>query len=410
MIVGKKTTLDEQCLFINGGAWNQDEYAESGVPVVQVTNMQKGTVVWEQVKYLPTSSLDRYSQNILEVHDLVIATVGSHPTQPNSVVGRATVIPDYAAGALLNQNAVCIRPKDQNLDKRYLGYLGKSAELHNYIISVARGAANQVRLAIGALKQFEFILPPLDTQRHIADILSAYDDLIENNRRRMALLEDAARQLYREWFVRLRFPGHEHTRITDGVPEGWDRSTAFSAMEVLSGGTPRTTVSDYWDGDLPFYTPKDATDTSYVIRTERSITELGLKNCSSRLYSTHTVFISARGTVGKLNLAARPMAMSQSCYALIGKEYVSQLFLFCALKEAIEYFKQHAVGAVFDAIVVDTFKLIPFTAPDVKLIRLFEDAVAPMFCQIANLMEQNEKLRTVRDLLLPRLMSQDIAI
>lgn len=260
------------------------------------------------------------------------------------------------------------------------------------------------------LHELKLRYPIGEVQARIATTLSAYDDLIENNRRRMALLEDAARQLYREWFVRLRFPGHEHTRITDGVPEGWDRSTAFSAMEVLSGGTPRTTVSDYWDGDLPFYTPKDATDTSYVIRTERSITELGLKNCSSRLYSTHTVFISARGTVGKLNLAARPMAMSQSCYALIGKEYVSQLFLFCALKEAIEYFKQHAVGAVFDAIVVDTFKLIPFTAPDVKLIRLFEDAVAPMFCQIANLMEQNEKLRTVRDLLLPRLMSQDIAI
>jgi type I restriction enzyme S subunit len=104
------------------------------------------------------------------------------------------------------------------------------------------------------------------------------------------------------------------------------------------------------------------------------------------------------------------MAMSQSCYALIGKGHVSQLFLFCALKEAIEHFKQHAVGAVFDAIVVDTFKLIPFTLPHEKMVRLFEDAVAPMFGQIANLMEQNEKLRTARDLLLPRLMSGEIAV
>jgi len=226
----------------------------------------------------------------------------------------------------------------------------------------------------------------------------------------MALLEEAARQLYREWFVRLRFPGHEHTRITDGVPEGWEKTTAHAAMDVLSGGTPKTTVSDYWDGDIPFYTPKDATESCYVLDTERSITELGLNNCNSRLYASDTVFISARGTVGKLNLASRPMAMSQSCYALLGKGHLSQLFLFCALREAIEHFKQHAVGAVFDAIVVDTFKLITFTVPDEKKVRLFEETITPMCRQVANVMEQNQKLRAARDLLLPRLMSGEIAV
>ena len=104
------------------------------------------------------------------------------------------------------------------------------------------------------------------------------------------------------------------------------------------------------------------------------------------------------------------MAMSQSCYALVGRGHVSQLFLFCALQEAIEYFKQHAVGAVFDVIVVDTFKLIPFTVPDERTVRLFADAVTPMLCQITKLMEQNEKLRSARDLLLPRLMSGEIAV
>jgi type I restriction enzyme S subunit len=106
----------------------------------------------------------------------------------------------------------------------------------------------------------------------------------------MGLLEEAARQLYREWFVRLRFPGHEHTRISDGVPHGWEKTTAISAMEVLSGGTPKTSVPDYWDGDIPFYTPKDATDACFVLDTERSITELGLKNCNSRRYAPDTVF------------------------------------------------------------------------------------------------------------------------
>jgi type I restriction enzyme, S subunit len=104
------------------------------------------------------------------------------------------------------------------------------------------------------------------------------------------------------------------------------------------------------------------------------------------------------------------MAMSQSCYALLGKGHVSQLFLFCALKETIEHFKQHAVGAVFNAIVVDTFKLIPFTVPDEKRVRLFEETVTPMFRQVANLMEQNQKLRAARDLLLPRLMNGEVTV
>lgn len=247
-------------------------------------------------------------------------------------------------------------------------------------------------------------------QETIASILAAYDDLIENNRRRIRLLEQSARVLYEEWFVRLRFPGHENATVVDGLPEGWEVATAHSVMDVLGGGTPRTTVSDYWGGEIPFYTPKDASDTAYVLRTERAITAAGLKNCNSRLYEMNTLFISARGTVGKLHLASRPMAMSQSCYALIGKGYVSQFFLYCALREAIEHLRQHAVGAVFDAIVVDTFKLIPFVVPDEKRVRLFDEATAPMFRQVAKLMEQYEKLRASRDLLLPRLMNGEILV
>jgi len=255
----------------------------------------------------------------------------------------------------------------------------------------------------------QFFYPALQIQTKIANILSAYDDLIENNRRRMVLLEEAARQLYREWFVRLRFPGHEHTRITNGVPEGWRKATTFDAMQVMSGGTPKTTTSDFWDGEIPFYTPKDSVTECYVLDTEKHLTELGLNNCNSKLYPKDTVFITARGTVGNLNLAQRPMAMNQSCYALAGREEIPQKFLFCALREAIQQFQQHAVGAVFDAIIVDTFKLIPFVIPNPKLVRSFEENIEPMFRHIENLLQQNQKLKAARDLLLPRLMSGDLA-
>lgn len=252
--------------------------------------------------------------------------------------------------------------------------------------------------------------PPLSEQSRIASILSAYDDLIENNRRRMKLLEEAARQLYREWFVRLRFPGHERVKIKDGLPEGWERKTAYDAVEILSGGTPKTTSPDFWDGEIPFYTPKDAVPGVWVTGCERTITEAGLNNCNSRLYPKGTVFISARGTVGKLNMAQQPMAMSQSCYALVGMNSISQPFVFFAMLEGVEALRQQAVGAVFDAIIVDTFKRIPFVVPDARMRGLFDEMADPILAQVENLTLQSQKLRAARDLLLPKLMSGEVAV
>ncbi len=248
------------------------------------------------------------------------------------------------------------------------------------------------------------------TQDRIIEVLSAYDELIENNRRRIQLLEQAARLLYKEWFVRLRFPGHEHVKVVDGIPEGWVKKTAIEVMDVLSGGTPRTNNVAYWDGDIPFYTPKDSISYAYVFETEKSITEEGLKNCNSKLYGKDTIFITARGTVGKINLAQRPMAMNQSCYALIAKTPLNQHFMYFSLDEAIEQFRSRAVGAVFDAITVDTFKIIPFVIPSKNIIDLFTESVFPILSQIDILSHQKRNLTKARDLLLPRLMNGEIAI
>lgn len=253
--------------------------------------------------------------------------------------------------------------------------------------------------------------PGVEIHNAIAGILSNYDDLIENNRRRIQLLEKSARLFYKEWFVHLRFPGHEHVKIIDGVPEGWEKSTAFEVMDILSGGTPKTSISEYWDGDIPFFTPKDTSDAPYVYETEKTLTKTGLEKCNSNLYKKDTIFITARGTVGKIKLAQVPMAMNQSCYALIAKDDdISQLFLYCSLVETIDQFKSRAVGAVFDAIIRDTFKLIPFVVPDKTIISEFTETIVPIFRQIDNLIKQNQKLQQARDILLPRLMNGEITV
>lgn len=247
-------------------------------------------------------------------------------------------------------------------------------------------------------------------QKAIAEILSTYDDLIENNRRRIKLLEQSARLLYKEWFIHLRYPGHEHVKIKDGIPEVWGETTAFDVMDVLSGGTPKTKVPGYWGGNIPFFTPKDALDYAYVFETEKTVTEDGLRNCNSKLYPKDTVFITARGTVGKINLAQTAMAMNQSCYALVAKSPLNQHYLYFALVDAVDQFRSRAVGAVFDAIIRDTFKLIPFIVPDEKLITMFSEYVEPILNQIEVVSGQTRKLVDAHNLLLPSLMNGEVAV
>jgi type I restriction enzyme, S subunit len=250
-------------------------------------------------------------------------------------------------------------------------------------------------------------LPSIQMQQKIATILSAYGDLIEINLKRIKLLEEMAQITYDEWFVRLKFPGYETTPMDSetGLPLVWEKTTCFDLMDVLSGGTPKTDVAEYWDGNIKFFTPKDAANCVYTLQTEKTITELGLKKCNSKLYPKNTIFITARGTVGKLNLAREAMAMNQSCYALIAKNGLSQLFLFCALNNAIGAFKGAANGGVFDAIVVDTFRYISIIKPDEELIEQFDSIIKPIFEQVDNLIKQNRLLKEARDILLPRLMT-----
>lgn len=223
------------------------------------------------------------------------------------------------------------------------------------------------------------------------------------------MLEQSARELYKEWFVRFRFPGHEHVKLIDGVPEGWAETTADEVIEILSGGTPKTKIREYWDGDIPFFTPKDATSTVYAFGTEKTLTQSGLDNCASRLFPKDMLFITARGTVGKLNLAQTPMAMNQSCYALAAKPPLNQYFLYFAMDAAIQQVKGRAVGAVFDAVIKDTFKVIPFTVPPEVLVAEFTSQVTPTVRQINILLQATRRLLEARDLLLPKLMSGEIA-
>jgi type I restriction enzyme, S subunit len=398
--------LDEGGIEIQTGPFGTQlkasDYTPAGTPVINVRNIGYGDLRPDKLEYVPDQVVSRLSRHLLETKDIVFGRKGA--------VDRHLLVKEAESGWMQGSDCIRLRIITDEIIPAYLSYALRLTNHRQWMITQCSNKATMASLNQDVVGRISINLPGRAIQAEITSILSAYDDLIENNRRRIQLLEQAARLLYKEWFVHLRFPGHEHVKIKDGVPEGWEKKTAFDVMDVLSGGTPRTNIPDYWDGGIPFFTPKDATDYAYVSGTEKTLTESGLKNCSSKLYSKDTVFITARGTVGKVNLAQIPMAMNQSCYALVAKPLINQLYLYFALVDGVEQFRSRAVGAVFDAIIRDTFKLIPFVVPDSKYIKAFTEHATPILRQIDVLSNETRKLIQARDLLLPRLMNGEVII
>ena len=397
--------LTDYVFFQEGPGLRKWQWTEDGMKVINGRNiLADGRIDLSNTERFisPVEFEDKYSHFAIENGDIVVTSSGT--------IGKVGRIHEGNLPLMMNTSVIRFHPlSNETINPDFLFAFLRSPLFLNQARSFAIGAA-QLNFGPLHIKQMKIVVPPIREQRRVASILSAYDHLIENNQRRIPLLEEAARLLYKEWFVHLRFPGHEHVVVTDGVPEGWERKTAIEAMDVLSGGTPKTAVRDYWGGDIPFFTPKDATEHAYAFSTEKTLTEDGLQSCNSNLYPKDTVFITARGTVGKINLAQTDMAMNQSCYALVADEPVNQHFLYFALREGVEQFRRRASGAVFDAIVRDTFKLIPFTVPSQTLIRTFSDYASPLLRQIDVLSAQTRKLTEARDLLLPRLMNGKLAV
>ena len=182
-----------------------------------------------------------------------------------------------------------------------------------------------------------------------------------------------------------------------------------SLIDVFGGGTPKTGNQEYWNGEIPFFTPKDVGN-PYALTTEKSITSLGLDNCNSHLYPVNTVFLTARGTVGKVSLAGVPMAMNQSCYALTGQDGLHQIIVYQYVLETVKALKHKASGAVFDAIITRDFdtEIIPVLSSE--QIDDYIAVAAPIYSEIRNRTFENQCLAALRDSLLPKLMSGEIDV
>jgi type I restriction enzyme S subunit len=325
--------------------------------------------------------------------------------------GKCSIIIKATEYLCFESHIIRIRLDEKKALPLFYYYLFQS-QLGKSYLSTIRLQGVQAGIRGSDLGKLKILYLNIKQQHRIASILSAYDDLIENNNRRIALLEQMAEQIYKEWFVRMRFPGYENTEFEKGVPKGWEERKFTDVASVLSGGTPKTEKQEYWDGEICWFAPTDIQNSYYVLSTIKKITESGLKNCNSKLYPVNTIFITARGSVGNCVLNAVPMAMNQSCYALINKDGfgLSQFYLYLLVKDLVAGFRNVANGAVFDTITVSTFERTKIILPDSIVLQQFSNCIIPIFEQMKTLQLQTQTLKQTRDLLLPRLISGKLRV
>lgn len=407
----KKVMLGDLCDFINGGAWSDKEYVPKGIPVLKVTNCKNSGFVLDDINYLPYSSKHKYSQNELQLNDVIIATVGSHPNLVNSSAGRSIIVNSAVMGYYLNQNAVCIRSKNTNvLNQLYFGYYSKYYLFQNYIQMRGKGAANQMRIAISAIKDYPFPLPPIDYQVHIATILSRYDALIENYQKQIRLLEEAAQRLYKEWFVDLRFPGYESTKNVDGVPEGWEKKTAQDFFNMSIGKTPPRAEKEWFStsvADVPWVSISDMKDVMFVYETNEKLTKEACKKFNIKVVPEGTILLSFKLTVGRVSIADIPVCTNEAIAHFIKEGTNWREYTLLYLRN-YHYDSLGNTSGISKAVNSTIIKNMPFLMPIEDVLNKFSDKVSPLFNNIKNLSTQIRHLTEARDRLLPKLMRGEI--
>lgn len=337
----------------------------------------------------------------------------------------------------LAQRIVTLRGKPGLLDSGYLLYLMQSQEMQAKLLGRSSGTT-VTGIKQSELRKIEVALPRFSEQRAIAHILGTLDGKIELNGKQNETLEAMARTLFKAWFVDFEpvrakmegrwqrgqslpgLPAHLYDVFPDqlvqaelgDIPEGWVVGSFADAVDIIGGGTPKTSVSEYWGGEIPWFSVVDTPAASdvFVVKTEKSITQTGLNGSSTRLISKGTTIISARGTVGNLAIAGCDMTFNQSCYALQGRNGSGRYFVFLSAQRMVEQLKSMAHGSVFSTITRQTFEAVRAVHPPESVLHQFEESVASLLDPILRNVNESHSLALLRDTLLPKLISGELRI
>jgi type I restriction enzyme, S subunit len=416
-------TLSECCTeTISYGIVQPGKHDDNGVPVVRVNNFSRdGLELNEVLKVSPDISA-KFKRTVLRGGEVLLTLVGS--------TGQSIVVPESMKGWNVPRAIAVIRVANE-VGADWVNICLQSPATKYFLDSRANTTV-QKTLNLKDVKEIPILLPPDEYKSAALSTLISLNKKLALNTQTNQILEQMAQAIFKSWFVdfdpvKAKMNGEQPEGMDEAtaslfpeklveselglIPEGWEVSTLSSLIQLTGGGTPKRSEETYWNGDIPWFSVRDVPSGSnvFVVDTDEKITELGLNKSSTKLLPKGTTIITARGTVGKLALVGTDMCMNQSCYGIRGKE-VGDFYNYFNLNEAVSTLQRNTHGAVFDTITTKTFDTYSMPFGGVELANKFDSIVAPLLQKIEANVRQNIELSTLRDTLLPKLLSGEIEL
>lgn len=376
----EKVKLGDICKYVTSGGTPKSSIKEYYEPK-QIPWLKTKEVnycrIYETESYISKGGLDNSSAKMIPQNSVIVAMYGQGDTAGRVAINK---IP-------LTTNQACCNLIIDETKAYYEFVYYQLVTLYEKMVSLKNGGA-QPNLNAAIIKSIEIKLPPLKTQRYIADILSAYDDLIENNQKQIKLLEEAAQRLYKEWFVDLRFPGHENTKIVDGVPKGWSRGLLKELISVNYGKDHKKAPDD---GNIPVYGSGGL-----------------MRKCNKSLFSGEAVLIPRKGSLNNIMYVDETFWTVDTMFYATMKQPHTAIFVYFFVK-AFDMYSMN-IGAAVPSMTTKILDAMDVVIPDKETLEKFDKLTKTYFNKIKTLQGQNERLKTARDLLLPKLMSGEVEV
>lgn len=404
-----------------GSQLHAADYVEDGIPSIMPKNIRIDGVDDSDIARVSPEDIERLSKYKVQTGDIVYSRRGD--------VEKCSLITEKENGWLCGTGCLRVRLQTEEVSPEFLhAYLCHPA-VREWIVRHAVGAT-MPNLNTSILSALPVLVPTSDSMAVITSNWNALSSKLVINSKINQTLEQMVQAIFKSWFVdfdpvKAKMKGEQPEgmdattaslfpeKLVESelglIPEGWEVSTLSSLIQLTGGGTPKRSEETYWNGDIPWFSVRDVPSGSnvFVVDTDEKITEFGLNKSSTKLLPKGTTIITARGTVGKLALVGTDMCMNQSCYGIQGKE-VGDFYNYFNLNEAVSTLQRNTHGAVFDTITTKTFDTYSMAFSGIELANKFDALVAPLLQKIEANVRQNIELSTLRDTLLPKLLSGEL--
>ena len=402
----KKVKLGEISQTIQTGPFgsqlHQSDYSVIGIPVVMPKDIIAGNIEEASIARVEQHHIDRLSRHMISYGDILYARRGD--------VGKCAFTKQNQEGWLCGTGCLRVTINPDMANPKFVFFQLQKQETIGWITNHAIGST-MLNLNTTILSNAPVEIPSLRIQNRIVEILSRYDSLIENYQKQIKLLEEAAQRLYKEWFIDLRFPGHENTNIIDGVPEGWENKKVKEVCDTTSGGTPSRSKTEFYTGDILWVKTKELND-DFIFDTEEKITEDAIRNSSAKMVPSGSILMAMYGaTIGKLGIATKELSCNQACCVfLLPEDSTLRLYLYNWLLNSRTLLISMGKGAAQPNLSQDMIKNLEVVIPSSCLLAKFDSKVKPLYRIMSYHSSQIRLLTEARDRLLPKMMSGEIKI